>query len=145
MSMAPRRPTKLTAKVRSGIVEAVGLGASLCTAAAAVGVGSSTLYRWIKRGQRAERGDAIYIKFLDAVAEASAKAELADLATIRRAADGGDWRAAAWRLKHTNPERYGGAQPAPVVAPSAAAPDLAPSTASPSAPVVRLYQVKKNA
>ena len=50
----PGRPGKLTAEIQERILDAVLEGAPMATAAQAVGVSRSTLYRWLERGDHAE-------------------------------------------------------------------------------------------
>ena|SRR5438094_3852323 len=50
------RPTKLNASVQKKIVDVLGLGYPLQTAADYVGLHPSTLYDWLKRGARAKKG-----------------------------------------------------------------------------------------
>ncbi len=139
------RPTKLSPTIHRTIVNAVGAGMSRTSAAALAGVGASTVRDWVKRGESRRKRDAAYARFAVAVAKASAKAELADLTTIKTAADKGDWRAAAWRLKHLRPEVYDErkrGKSAPIAeVPAVTAPPERQKGAT-GAPVVRLYPVR---
>lgn len=124
------RPTKFSPEIAARIIDAVRAGNYLETAAACAGLSKDTLYRWLKRGARAQGG--AYRQFADDVAAALAVAEARDVATIDRAADGYDvvriketvedgrvaavetvrtrefaWQAAAWRLERKFPDRWG--------------------------------------
>lgn len=114
------RPTKLTAARAQEILDLIEAGNFLDTAAACVGVTPSSIRLWMRDGRKAieesERtGEPIPAKLkaraqfsLD-VASARAKAERNLLSTMdEHAAE--DWRAAAWRLKMLNRERYGDKQ-----------------------------------
>ena len=104
------RPTALAPDLAAQIVAAVRDGNYLETAAALVGLSRSTLFDWLRRGAREANGP--YFEFSVALRRAQAEADAADLARIQLAGRG-DWRAAAWRLQHRNPARYGGGPPRP--------------------------------
>jgi transposase-like protein len=106
------RPSKLTPKLRERIAAAVSAGASYKAAAQTTGVGESTLHAWLARG-RAERGatrlavgERPYVRLVDAVEQASARAEVRAAALISKASET-DWRAAAWFLERRDPETFG--------------------------------------
>lgn len=102
------RPTLLTPEVHATIVKLLALGNYLETAAALAGVSRSTVFAWLRRG--AEESDGIYFDFLVAARTAAAQSEATDLAIIQMAARRGDWKAAAWRLQHRFPSRWGRTQ-----------------------------------
>ena len=79
------------------LLEALRLGATLRMAAAACGVSEDTLARWRQHHPelQAEIETAESIAALDA------------LNTIRLAAQGGTWQAAAWLLERRYPKEYG--------------------------------------
>lgn len=91
------RPTKLTAKLRDRIADAIRAGNYVETAAALAGVSKKTLYNWMRRGARARyradgtpyKVDRPYVEFLHAVEKAQAEAIDRDLSVIDRAAQGG--------------------------------------------------------
>ena len=80
-------------------------GHNIETAAAFVGVGKSSLYRWLVKSAEQERG--AYRDFREAIKRALAEGEIRDLAMIRAAAEKGAWQAAAWRLERRDPARFG--------------------------------------
>jgi transposase len=98
------RPTKLTPEVREQVVELVRQLNYAETAAGCAGIGKSTYYRWMKRGEDEESGP--YREFKDAVRLAEAEAEMKALAMVRDAAPR-DWRAATWFLERRFPHRWG--------------------------------------
>lgn len=102
------RPTKLTPELQEKIVKAVKAGNYIETAAAFAGISKQTLYDWMKRGNDATRG--AYREFLDAMEKALAEAEMFDVYQITRAAQAGNWQAAAWRLERKFPTKYGHAR-----------------------------------
>ncbi|MBS1983804.1 MAG: hypothetical protein JST16_06505 [Bdellovibrionales bacterium] len=97
---------KLTAKVIERIAASIRSGCYVETAVALEGLSKQSFYRWLKQ---AESDDATELtqKLSDAVKKAMAAAELRDLAVIDRAAQQGEWTAAAWRLERKHPERWG--------------------------------------
>ena len=112
------RPTKLNYKVREKIVQAIKAGNYIETAAAYAGINKSTLYDWLKRGEREKqrvaknpryrirKSEKIYVEFSDAVEKALAEAEMRDVLLIGKAAEE-QWQAAAWRLERKFPDRWG--------------------------------------
>lgn len=101
------RPTKLTREIVDKIVRLVGVGNYMETAAATCGISKDTLYRWLKQGAR--QGKGLARDLADGVYEATARCEAHDVAFMHKAAET-DWRAAAWRLQHRFPERWGRAR-----------------------------------
>lgn len=101
--MRGRKP-KLTWQVQQQIVQHLKVGAYLETAAEAVGIHRTTLFRWIQKGEEAARGR--YRDFYVAVAQAQSEFEIRNQVTILKAAQT-EWRAAAWNLERRFPERYG--------------------------------------
>lgn len=112
------RQSTFRPELAGAIVEAVRRGAYRSVAAAAVGVPKSTLAGWVKRGtldlqmaeEAIEKGYTVRLtEFADFVlklggAEALYELDLSgiiDLHSIQ------DWRAAAWKLERTRPDRYG--------------------------------------
>ena len=93
------------------IVERVKAGIPNETAAESSGVDISTFYRWMEAGAdrweggRLVRGREPYRGFRDAVIRARAEAEAAAVAIVQRAASD-DWRAAAWYLERSRPQRW---------------------------------------
>lgn len=102
--------------VQDKIVQALRAGNYLETAAAWAGVTVVSIRNWLRRGSQAasrqEQGlpipqeDEVYLRFFAVVREAQAHAEVRDVARIAQAAET-DWRAAAWRLEHRSPARWG--------------------------------------
>lgn len=102
------RPSKLTAKVRNHLVEAIEAGNYVETAVRACGIGTSTYYRWMETGEAdlAHDKDSIYRELWEAVKKAEATAEEKALKQIRSAAPE-HWQAAAWYLERKFPNRWG--------------------------------------
>lgn len=100
------RPTKLTAEVKDRIMQAVQAGNYLETAAQYAGIDSSTLRRWVQKGE-APSAPEPYRSFCTALKSARAAAEVRSVALIQQAATGGTWQAAAWYLERSYPDRWG--------------------------------------
>ena len=123
------RPSKLTDEVQKQIVKAIAAGAYGEVAAEAAGIGKTTFYRWLSEGKRRKRGR--FQEFRDAIKKAQARGEHADLATIRKRAQGGaiieertitrkdgttekiirrsrpEWTPIAWIMERRHAERWG--------------------------------------
>jgi hypothetical protein len=103
---------KLTPKVRQAIGRAVSAGSSYRAAAECAGVSDRTLRSWLARG-RAERdaprlaaGEAPYVRLVESLERAGARAEVRAAALITKASEM-DWHAAAWFLSRRDPESWG--------------------------------------
>ena len=99
------RPSKLTHERQAKICDAIRAGNYMETAAAFAGIDKTTLYAWLRKGRKANRGK--HREFVDAVEKAMADAEARDVAMIGKAAADGTWQAAAWRLERKHPDRWG--------------------------------------
>ena len=102
----PKGTTKLelSPDLQTRIVTYIQAGAYVETSAAAAGICKDTFYDWLKRGAA---GEEPFKCFSDAVEKAAAEAEVRDLAVIDKAARGGTWQAAAWKLERRNPKAWG--------------------------------------
>lgn len=100
------RPTKFTLEVRERILSAIRAGNYIDTAAQSAGICKDTFYSWMTKGE-ARGAPREYSDFTDAVKKARAQAQVDALAIIQLAANSGNWRAAAWYLEKSFPDRYG--------------------------------------
>lgn len=96
------RPSELTEQIQADLVQVIGAGNTRRDAAEYVGIGVTTLYRWLQRGRK---GDAIYRELWEAVKRAEAKAVIRNVAIIQKAAEG-TWQAAAWWLERKRGEDW---------------------------------------
>lgn len=99
--MAGGRPSKLTPEVSKAICDALRVGATHRMAADYAGVDPATFQRWLADPR------AQFREFRESVKRAEAKGDIAALAVIQKAADGGQWQAAAWRLERRHPDEFG--------------------------------------
>jgi transposase len=115
--LSKHRRSSLTPVIHETIVNAVRLGMYLDDAAAIAGIGRSTLFLWLQKGQDIRDSDRTdeeltqherdVVELLDAVEKARADATLRNIGVIQQAASDGTWQAAAWYLERTNPKKWG--------------------------------------
>ena len=98
------RRTKLTPEVREKVVSAIRAGNYANVAAEYAGIGERTFYRWLQRGQAANRG--IYRQFWQAVKKAEREAEVRAVAIIQKHMED-NWQAAMTYLERKFPDRWG--------------------------------------
>jgi hypothetical protein len=98
------RPSKLTESRMEKLIEALRSGAYRIDACRAVGIHYNTLLGWEKKGESENSGE--YIEFLDALRKAEAEAVITNVEVVTKAAQQGDWRAAAWFLEHKYPDKW---------------------------------------
>lgn len=92
------RPSKLTPELQDKLVEVFRIGqTSIEDACAYVGIGTTTYHRWMQENR----------EFRDVIQKARAEAVVGYLAVIRKAANSGQWQAAAWWLERVLPAQYG--------------------------------------
>jgi len=112
------RPTKLNDDLQKKIVDCVKAGNYIETASALAGINKSTLYDWLKRGEREKqrvaknnryrvrKDEKKFVKFSNAIQKALAESEVRDLTNITRASER-NWQASAWKLERKFPDRWG--------------------------------------
>lgn len=96
------------------IAEALRQGNYVETACAKAGLHKDTFYEWLKKARRYRDGRgketpteiAPYLRFTDAIENASAEGEAELLGTIREASYQ-QWQAAAWMLERRHPDKWG--------------------------------------
>jgi hypothetical protein len=127
----PGRPSKLTPELTERILDAVLEGAYLETAAQAVGINKTTLYRWLRRADDVEAtalehvdtdnpnvtladlydhidpAEWVYLDFRHALKSAEAFAELELLRLTTRDHGGQPWQAYMTVLERRHPAKWG--------------------------------------
>lgn len=98
------------------IIEAIQLGVDMEIAVHAVGASMSEVFHWLERGKTEEakiaagiavtKTEAKYLTFWKSVKKARA-VSIAQVQMNLRNATIDDWKAAAWWLEKTMPEKYG--------------------------------------
>jgi len=100
---AGQRPKISRSKVKR-IIELSKTGCSREGIASAVGVGSSTLRRWIRRGREQKRG--LYRDLVDGLVKAEGELEATLIGRINKAGRK-EWTASAWLAERKWPARWG--------------------------------------
>ena len=86
-------------------MECISLGSTHDLACKAAGISASIFCGWIARGRKEGAGE--FWEFSQGVEKAEGNAVERWLAIIEKAAQNGNWTAAAWKLERIYPERYG--------------------------------------
>tara|TARA_B100000287_G_C20619006_1_gene775212 strand:+ start:971 stop:1630 length:660 start_codon:yes stop_codon:yes gene_type:complete len=97
------RREKLNEERETRILQAIKLGGTYQIAAENAGIARSTLYYWLQKGAKQQKG--MYRTFLDRFKKAEAAAALAALVNINRASQNGDVKASIWLLERRR--KYG--------------------------------------
>ena len=101
------RPSKATPEAVELAEQALARGAPVSTAASVAGVSRRTLDYWLASGTVVRRRLHVAGATVDDIAAPDeAQMERGLVASVIRAAQGGDWRAATWLLEHRWPDRY---------------------------------------
>jgi len=98
------RPVKLTPELTQEITTYIRDGNSPTISATLVGISPSTYFNWMSKGSNQEPR---FMEFLESIKRANAQSIVNRVALIARAADSGNWRAAAWLLERISPESFG--------------------------------------
>lgn len=98
------------------LIDALKGGADITSASTFAGLNYSTVYMWVERGQRenerieaglgAQETEAPYLDVWQRMRKARAEAVVRNVAQIQKAAQQGEWKAAAWWLERAVPEHY---------------------------------------
>lgn len=93
------------------LLDALKGGVDINTASQFAGINYQTVYRWVERGQREnerqEQGlepdpaEAEFLELWQSMRVARAEAVVRNMAQVQKAANQGDWKAAAWWLERT--------------------------------------------
>lgn len=112
------RPTKLTPNTQKQITQALRMGATYDLACKFAGISYQSFRNWITRAEdeltrvsentRASirKGEQPYIELFEAVQKAEGDAAIGWLAKIEKAANEGNWQAAAWKLERRYSKHY---------------------------------------
>ncbi len=99
------RKSKLTPELISLASELIRAGNYYKHVAQYLGISKETFFRWLREGEKAKSG--LKRQFYDAVKKAEAEAIARNIALIQKAAQEGNWQAAAWWLERKYPEEWG--------------------------------------
>lgn len=98
------RPAKLSPELTREIMAYIQDGNSPTKSATLVGIAPSTYFNWMSKGSNQEPR---FMEFSESIKRACAQSIVNQVAHISRAADSGNWRAAAWLLERMAPESFG--------------------------------------
>ena len=98
------RPVKLTPELTQEITTYICEGNSPTISATLAGISPSTYFNWMSKGSNQKPR---FMEFSESIKRACAQSIANRLAQISRAADSGNWRAAAWLLERMAPESFG--------------------------------------
>jgi hypothetical protein len=73
-----------------------------------LGISEVTYYKYINKGEEDIKNniDSIFVKFIKAIKEAEAEAEMRAVASIQKAGSEGNWTAYAWYLERKHKKRW---------------------------------------
>lgn len=103
-------PPKASATARHSeeierLLQAIRLGATYKNACNYAGITFGIFRRWMSKGEKDSSGK--WHDFFFAVRKAEGEALVGWLARIEKAAQDGDWKAAAWKIERRYPSEYG--------------------------------------
>jgi hypothetical protein len=111
----PGRPHGLTPAIFAAVVGSIQVGGYAVRAAEAAGIGESTYYLWITRGEaeaqwvadghRPHAAERVFLEFLESIKRADAEAELYAVAVVQGAMSE-SWQAAMTYLERRHPDRW---------------------------------------
>lgn len=99
------RKLKLTKEFIEQAVKLLEAGNYQKHVAQALGVAEETWYRWLREGEQGQH--PLKREFYESVKRAEARAIARNVALVQRAAQEGNWQAAAWWLERKFPSEWG--------------------------------------
>jgi len=97
---AGRKPKQLTAEMEERFLKAVRLGCPIKDACGCAGISESLYYKWAEEAREGKSARAKrFAEFMERIKSTQGEATQAWLAMIEKAAMGGSWQAAAWKLE----------------------------------------------
>lgn len=100
----PGRPSKLTEKTKTALLNAIKAGLTYDLACGAAGISFKTFRNWQEKGEEGKSGE--YVQFLQDLKEAEGQGSQRLITLINRSANEGQWAAAAWILERRYPENF---------------------------------------
>lgn len=97
----------LTPEMQTEIVNLLTVGVTIEDTCASVGISVQTFNNWRNRGDRARKGDEMYVEFFEAITRARVASRKAAVAVIRRSIQNNNSEDAKWYLERSDPERWG--------------------------------------
>ena len=93
------RKVKLNQAIQDAFIQAIKLGCPKKDACGCAGIGETTFYKWMEWADSSRKDAHIYQAFRERIKEAEGQATQRWLAIIEKAAQAGQWQAAAWKLE----------------------------------------------
>lgn len=99
-SKAGRKPKDLTADMEEQFLNAIRLGCPVRDACGCAGISETLFYSWVQESKEGKTARSKKLsKFMARIKEVEGEATKRWLALIEKAALGGSWHAAAWKLE----------------------------------------------
>jgi hypothetical protein len=98
------RPDLLDSEKADALIKHLSVGNNIETACELAGIGSTTYFRWMQTGAQEDAPER-YKEFRERATRARAEAEARNVVIVQQAARN-DWRAAAWYLERSKPDRW---------------------------------------
>lgn len=99
------RKSKLTEELIETASKLISAGNYQKHVAQYLNLSEETWYRWLREGERGKSG--LKRQFYESIKKAEAEAIARNVALIQKAAQEGNWQAAAWWLERKFPEEWG--------------------------------------
>jgi transposase len=96
---------KINKKLVQLAIDLVEQGLHTKHVAQALGISRQTFYNWLRKGEQTQKG--LEYELYKGVQQAEARAIARNIAIIQKAAQDGNWQAAAWWLERKYPEEWG--------------------------------------
>lgn len=97
--------SKINKKLVQLAIDLVEQGLHTKHVAQALGISRQTFYNWLRKGEQTQKG--LEYELYKGVQQAEARAIARNIAIIQKAAQDGNWQAAAWWLERKYPEEWG--------------------------------------
>lgn len=97
--------TKLNRELIKMAAQLIESGNYITDVCKALRVSREAFYAWLRKGEKAEEG--LEKELYDAIKEAEGRAIARNVALIQKAAQNGNWQAAAWWLERKYPKEWG--------------------------------------
>ena len=99
------RKSKLTEELIETAAKLIAAGNYQKHVAQYLNLSEETWYRWLREGEKSQSG--LKRQFYEMIKKAEAEAIARNVALIQKAAQEGNWQAAAWWLERKFPEEWG--------------------------------------
>jgi hypothetical protein len=101
------RKLKITEDMIDKFIGAIKVGAPIVSACGCAGISETTFYKWMQWADSERQDSETYALFREDIKRAQGEAAQRWLVIIEKAALGGSWQAAAWKLERKYPNEFG--------------------------------------